>query len=156
MLKEPWKQSKIITWSQLLLDNYQNFLGHELIERKGNPEEQAKALFFAPFAVASHGTEADPIYNYGNKVILDLWERSWDEMIKTPSRLSAEPILREERQKILEKTTTQGYLKNYQCMRISRNGQRYKIEDITIWNLQNSQGNYCGQAATFSNWSVLN
>lgn len=76
-------------------------------------------------------------------------------MIKTPSRLSAEPNLREERQNSLEKTTTQGYLKNYQCVRISRNGKRYKIEDITIWNLQDSQGNYCGQAATFSNWSVL-
>lgn len=156
MLKEPWKQSTIITWSQLLLDNYQNLLGHELIERKGNSEEQAKALFFSPFAVASHGTEADPIYNYGNQVILDLWERNWDEFVQTPSRLSAEPILREERQKILDKTTTQGYLKNYQCVRISRNGQRYKIEDIIIWNLQDDQGKYCGQAATFSNWSVLN
>lgn len=156
MIKEPWKQPKIITWSQIILDNYRNSLGDELIERKGNTEEQAKALFFTPFAVASHGTEADPIYNYGNQVILDLWERSWDEMIKTPSRLSAEPNLREERQNSLDQTTSQGYLKNYQCVRISRTGQRYKIEDITIWNLQDEQGNYCGQAATFSNWSVFN
>ncbi|MGB3404303.1 MAG: MEKHLA domain-containing protein [Microcoleaceae cyanobacterium] len=156
MIKEPWKQPKIITWSQIILDNYRNSLGDELIERKGNTEEQAKALFFTPFAVASHGTEADPIYNYGNQVILDLWERSWDEMIKTPSRLSAEPNLREERQNSLDQTTSQGYLKNYQCVRISRTGQRYKIEDITIWNLEDEQGNYCGQAATFSNWSVLN
>jgi hypothetical protein len=156
MTKEPWKQSEIITWSQLILDNYRNFIADELIERKGSLEEQAKTLFFAPFAVASHGTEADPIYNYGNQVILDLWERSWDEMIKTPSRLSAEPNLREERQNSLDTTTNQGYLKNYQCVRISRNGQRYKIEDITVWNLQDERGNYCGQAATFSNWSMLN
>ncbi len=91
MPEEVWRQPEIIIWSQLLLDSYEKLLGHQLIERKANTEEQAKALFFAPFVVASHGTEADPIYNYGNQVLLDLWERGWDDLTKTPSRLSAEP-----------------------------------------------------------------
>ena len=155
MTKEIWKNQEIINWSQLVLDSYNRLLGHELIERKGTAEEQAQKLFLAPFVVASHGTEADPIYNYGNQLLLDLWERSWDELIKTPSRLSAEPILREERQMILQKSAAQGYLKNYQCVRISRTGKRYKIEDITLWNVLDKQGKYCGQAATFSQWSIL-
>ncbi|NES81244.1 MAG: MEKHLA domain-containing protein [Moorea sp. SIO2B7] len=155
MTKEIWQQPEIITWNQLLLDSYKKLIGHDLIERTGNAEEEAKELFFSPFAVLSHGIEADPIYNYGNQVILDLWERSWDDLIKTPSRLSAEPMLREERQKILEKTTTQGYLKNYQGVRISRTGKQYKIEDVTIWNVLDYQGKYCGQTATFSKWSIL-
>ena len=155
MTKEIWKRPEIINWSQLLLDSYKRLLGHELIEREGAAEEQAKELFLAPFVVASHGTEADPIYNYGNQVILDLWERNWDDLTRTPSRLSAEPILREERQMILEKSATQGYLKHYQCVRISRTGKRYKIEDVTLWNVLNEQGKYCGQAATFSKWFAL-
>ncbi len=155
MPEEVWRQPEVIIWSQLLLDSYEKLLEHQLIERKGNAEEQAKALFFAPFVVVSHGKEADPIFNYGNQVLLDLWERGWDDLTKTPSRLSAEPILREERQRILETTATQGYLENYQCVRISRTGKRYKIEDMTLWNVLDNRDKYCGQAATFSQWSVL-
>jgi hypothetical protein len=155
MNEEVWKQPEIITWSQLLLDSYQKLLGGELIARKGTPQEQAKALFFVPFVVASHGTEADPIYNYGNQVLLDLWERDWQDLLQMPSRLSAEPILQEERQRILEATATQGYLKSYQCVRISRTGKRYKIADVTLWNVLDEQGKYCGQAATFSQWSLI-
>jgi hypothetical protein len=155
MTKEIWKQPEIIAWSQLLLDSYKKLLGGELIERKGTAEDQAKAIFFAPFVVASHGTEADPIHNYGNQVLLELWERDWQDLLKMPSRLSAEPILQEERQRILEATATQGYLKNYQCVRISRTGKRYKIADVTLWNILDEQGKYCGQAATFSQWSLI-
>lgn len=155
MTKEIWKKPEIINWSQLLLDSYKRLLGHELIEREGTAEDQAKKLFLAPFVIVSHGTEADPIYNYGNQVLLDLWERDWDDLTKTPSRLSAEPILRRERQIILEKSAAQGYLENYQCVRISRTGKRYKIEDVTLWNVLDKQGKYCGQAATFSKWSIF-
>lgn len=155
MTEAIWQKPEIITWNQLLLNSYKKLLGSELIERQGTPEAQAKELFFAPFVVASHGREADPIYNYGNQVLLDLWERDWEDLLKMPSRLSAEPILREERQKILEATATQGYFKDYQCMRISRTGKRYQIADITLWNILDEPGNYCGQAATFSQWSLI-
>jgi len=82
MVQEVWQQPEIITWSQLLLDSYEKLLGHQLIERKGNAQAQAQALFFAPLVVASHGTEADPILNYGNQKALDLWEMTWDNFIK--------------------------------------------------------------------------
>ena len=155
MTEAIWQKSEIIAWNQLLLDSHKKLLGSELIPRRGTPEEQAKALFFTPFVVASHGRESDPIYNYGNQVLLDLWERDWEDLLKMPSRLSAEPILQEERQKILEATATQGYLKDYQCLRISRTGKRYKIADVTLWNILDQSGNYCGQAATFSQWDLI-
>lgn len=155
MNQEIWKQPEIVAWSQCLLDSYKNLLGSELIDRTGTFQEQAKALFFAPFVVLSHGTETDPIYNYGNQIALALWERDWTDLLKMPSRLSAEQILQEERQRILEATVTQGYLKDYQCVRISRTGKRYKIADVTLWNVIDSQGKYCGQSATFSQWSFL-
>lgn len=156
MSQEIWQQNNIINWTQILLDSYKKLLGKELIERKGNKIEQSKILFFTPFAVCSHGTEKDPIYNYGNQSGLVLWERSWEELIQTPSRTTTEPLLREERKKLLEETTNQGFITNYQGIRISKTGKKYQINDITIWNLYNKDNQYCGQAATFSDWILLN
>ena len=55
-----------------------------------------------PFVVASHGLQDDPILNYGNQVALDLWEMNWEQFTQTPSRLTAEPVNREERARMLE------------------------------------------------------
>ena len=89
---ERWADPAIIRWNQLLLDSFRRWLGRDLIERKGSPEEQAKTLYQAPFVVVSHGMESDPILNYGNKIALDLWELDWERFIMTPSRLTAEPV----------------------------------------------------------------
>jgi len=153
---EIWQQPEIINWTQILLNSYQQLLGQNLIEPTLSQEEQAKTLFFAPFVVLSHGTQSDPIYNYGNQIALELWERNWDELIKMPSRLSAEKVLREERQTLLDQANSQGFITNYQGIRISKTGKRYKINDVILWNLTDQNNQYCGQAATFSQWNLLN
>ena len=94
MAQEIWKTTKVIDWSQCLLNSYQKLLQRQLIARTNSPEEESERLFLAPFVVASHGIEPDPIYNYGNKVLLELWERDWQQLTSMPSRLSAEEILR--------------------------------------------------------------
>jgi hypothetical protein len=76
---------------QLLLDSFAQLLGRELIPREGSAAEQAEQLFQAPFVVVSHGTEADPILNYGNAAALALWEMSWEAFTQTPSRLTQQP-----------------------------------------------------------------
>lgn len=38
----------------------------------------------------SHGLEVDPVFNYANQCALDLFEMTWEDFIKLPSRLSAE------------------------------------------------------------------
>ena len=86
-----WQQPEVIRWSQILAQNYQQLLGKELFP-SNTPEELAKALFHAPFVIVSHGTQTDPIFNYGNQTALQLWSLSWEELIKTPSRLI--PILK--------------------------------------------------------------
>jgi len=105
--------------------------------------------------VASHGREQDPILNYGNQIALDLWQMNWQDFITTPSRLTAEPINQEERQKILSKVTQDGFIDNYQGVRISSTGRRFAIEKAIIWNLVDGDNRPCGQAATFSHWSFL-
>lgn len=112
-------------------------------------------LFEASFVVVSHGVEPDPILNYGNQTALDLWELSWDQFIKTPSRLTAEPDDRAERERMLTQARAQGYYDGYRGVRISSTGRRFRVEQALIWNVIDSSGNRIGQAATFSRWSSL-
>ena len=150
-----WQQPKIIRWSQILANNYQQLLGQKLLDSDNTTEELSKALFHAPFVVVSHGIEADPIFNYGNQTALQLWSISWNELIRTPSRLSAEPVNRATRAAMLEQAAAKGYIDNYQGIRITTTGKRFAIEQAIIWNLTNELGKKCGQAAAFSNWQWL-
>jgi len=140
---------------QLLLDSFARLLGRELIARAGTADEQAERLFQAPFVVASHGTEADPILNYGNARALALWEMSWEEFTRTPSRLTAEPVHRDERSRLLAQTRQHGYVDDYSGIRISKTGRRFRIERAIVWNLTAADGSHGGQAATFDSWMPL-
>jgi hypothetical protein len=151
-----WQNQEVIKLTQIILNSYQKLLGKDLINRQVSEEEQAKNLFLSPFVVLAHGIQSDPIYTYGNQIALQLWERNGDELRKMPSRLSAEAILREDRQIIIETTQKQGFMANFQGIRISKTGKRYQIKDITLWNLMDEQDQYTGQAATFSQWELLN
>ena len=140
---------------QSLLDSFAQRLGRELIPRDGSPVEQAERLFRAPFVVVSHGTEADPILNYGNAAALALWEMTPEELRRTPSRLTAEPLHRDERARLLERTRRDGYVDDYAGVRISKTGKRFRIEQAIVWNLTDSAGVHSGQAATFGHWTPL-
>ena len=150
-----WMRTQVIDWSQILLDSFYCFLGYQLISRELSKELQSQALFEAPFVVASHGIQEDPILNYGNKMALELWSMTWEEFTQTPSRLTAEPINREERKAMLQQAKQQGYINNYRGVRISSTGTRFLIEKAIVWNLVNSSGHKCGQAATFAHWTML-
>ena len=117
--------------------------------------ELAEKLFSAPFVLVSHGTEADPVLNYGNAAALALWEMSWDEFTRTPSRLTAEAPNREQRARLLAAVTARGYIDDYSGVRISKTGRRFKISSATVWNLLNEAGRPCGQAAMFERWEFL-
>jgi hypothetical protein len=140
---------------QLLLDSFARLLGRELISRSGSIEEQAERLFHAPFVVVSHGIEADPILNYGNAAALALWEMDFATLTQTPSRLTAEPVHRDERARLLERTRRDGYVDDYAGIRISSTGRRFRIEQAVVWNLVDAAGVHRGQAATFDRWTPL-
>jgi hypothetical protein len=156
-----WQQPEIIRWMQIVTDSYQQLLGRNLIDTidvidaTETPEQLSQALFQAPFVLVSHGTQANPIFNYGNQTALQLWSLSWDEFIQTPSAASAETIAREERSVMLQQAKEQGYIENYQGVRISSKGKRFLIKQATLWNLTDESGQKCGQAATFPRWEWL-
>ena len=139
----------------LLLDSYRYWVGRDLVPRDGGPHQQAARLNEAPIVVLSHGTEADPILNYGNRRALELWETDLPTFIETPSRLTAEPVHREERQRLLERVARDGYIDDYSGVRITSTGRRFFIERATVWNMVDATGAYCGQAASFTDWRYL-
>ena len=80
-----------------LIESYRRWTGRDLVDPELSPVGQARALYEAPFVAASHGTEADPVFNYANRAALTLFETTWADFTSMPSRLSAEPVAREER-----------------------------------------------------------
>lgn len=151
----PWSRPEQIEHVRLLLDSFARFLGRDLIPRDASESERARRLFEAPFVVVSHGTQADPILNYGNAAALALWEMDWAALVRTPSRLTAEPVHRDERARLLERTRCDGYVDDYAGIRISRSGRRFRIEQAIVWNLVDGAGMHRGQAATFDHWTPL-
>ncbi len=153
MALQPWMDPAVVQWTQLLLNSYRHWIGKELIERHGQREFEARALFESPLVVVSHGTEADPLLNYGNRTALDLWEMTWEELTNTPSRLTAEPVNRAEREWMLDQARMRGFIDTYRGIRGSASGRRFLVENALIWNVVDGAHRPLGQAATFSRWT---
>jgi len=150
-----WQTDFVITHTKLLARSFRRWTGRDLLPGIFNPAGLARYVFEAPFVLVSHGTENDPVLNYGNQAALALWEMSWEELTRTPSRLTAEEPNREERTKLLEAVTQRGFIDDYSGIRISKTGRRFQISRATVWNLISEKGEPCGQAAMFDEWKFL-
>jgi len=139
-----------------LLCSYKRWTGKDLIPPPLDAESACLTLKTAPFVLVSHGVEEDPILNYGNDLALQLWEMDWKRFTQTPSRLTAEAPNREERARLLDQVSRFGYIEDYSGVRISASGRRFIIEKAVVWNVMDESEKYCGQAATFSQWTPLN
>jgi PAS domain-containing protein len=106
----------------------------------------------APFVVLAHDTGVDPRFIYANTAAQACFGYDWDEFMTLPSRLSAEPDLREERQAALEKVARDGFIADYGGIRIAKSGRRFRISGAVVWQLIDGDGVLHGQAATFSGW----
>ncbi|NWG87297.1 MAG: MEKHLA domain-containing protein [Hydrogenophilaceae bacterium] len=138
-----------------LIKCYRHWTGRDLIAPGLPPGESARALYEAPFVVLSHDTAADPSFTYANLSAQRLFEMPWAEIVGLPSRLSAEPLVREERERLLKRVAGQGFIDDYSGIRIAKSGLRFSIHRATVWNLFDEQGHPAGQAACFSDWRPL-
>jgi hypothetical protein len=135
---------------RLMVASYLRLTGKPLIDDAPQDITMLRdAIWNAPRAIVAHGTEADPIFFYGNRMALQLFEMSFEEFARLPSRLSAEPLAQEAREKLLDKVTQQGYVDGYSGMRIASSGRHFMIADTTVWNLVDEHGVQHGQAAVF-------
>ncbi|HYE37594.1 MEKHLA domain-containing protein [Methylocaldum sp.] len=139
----------------ILRNSYRHWTKRELVDPRMNDCEAARYLFSAPFVVLSHDTAKDPVFNYANQTAMTLFGMNWEELTAFPSRLSSEREDREERRRLLAEVTARGYIDDYRGIRIARHGRRFLIEHTTIWNLLDTRGVYCGQAASFAEWKFL-
>ena len=150
-----WQRDAVITQTSCLAISFKHWTGRELMPDAGNASARAELIFHAPFVLVAHGTEADPVLNYGNQSALALWEMSWDELTRTPSRLTAESPQREERARLLATVAARGFIDDYSGVRITKSGRRFRIARATVWNLLTNAGKPCGQAAMFNEWEYL-
>jgi hypothetical protein len=135
-----------------LLRSYYELTGRHLIEKTADLATMAKRVYEAPFFIASHGLEADPVLDYGNRCALELFAMNWHEFTQTPSRLTAEEPNQAERERLLTSVTEKGFIDDYSGVRITADGRRFRIHQATVWNVHDDTGKKIGQAATFSEW----
>ena len=150
-----WKRPAVVVHTTCLVSSLKRWTGRDLVSGVEDPLDLARRIYLAPFVVVSHGTERDPLLNYGNAAALKLWEMGWDQLLGTPSRFTAEAPDRKERARLLEAVTRHGYIDDYSGVRISSTGRRFRISGATVWNLVTSSGHPCGQAAMFHQWEPL-
>lgn len=140
---------------KILRESLRHWLGQDLVEPALDNREAAEFLYNAPFALLSHDSGADPLFNYANKIAQQLFAMNWSRMNQTYSRCCVEPGNQEERDRLLRKVSSRGYVDQYQGVRISGSGRRFLISNAMVWNLIGPDGNFYGQAAKFGQWETL-
>jgi hypothetical protein len=145
----------LVEHAHRLISSYRHWTGCDLVDSGLSLAEQARVLYEAPFVVASHGAEDDPVFNYGNRAALALFEAGWNDFTRLPSRLSAEPVARAERAQLLARVNRHGFIDDYRGVRISTQGRRFQIDRATVWNVLDAQQALVGQAVMFRNWEYL-
>jgi hypothetical protein len=134
----------------LIAESHLRLTGRRLVD-----ENTADALWALPAVIVAHDTAPDPIFFFGNRRALALFETAPENFTAMPSRLSAEAELREERARLMARVTRDGFIDDYSGIRISATGQRFRIHRATVWNLVDAAGHLHGQAAIFSDWTML-
>jgi len=146
--REPGTAARIA----LVAASHVRLTGRELVPAGG---DLVGALWEAPAVILAHGTEADPLFFFANRAALVRFDCAVEGLVGRPSRFSAEAPVREERQALLDRVKRDGFIADYAGVRISATGQRFRIEQATVWNLVDEAGALHGQAATFSRWVEL-
>ena len=137
----------------LIIDSHRRVVGRPLADAALDLAAQMDWLDTdAPFGLLAHDTWADPRFVYANLAALSCFEYPEDELIGLPSRLTAEPPDRDERQRLLEDVARDGFVENYRGLRISKSNRRFWIEEATVWMLVDHDGRNHGQAAIFRRW----
>jgi hypothetical protein len=157
-----WYEDEMIEHSKYIVQTYFDLKGIELVPLSlfdRDPEAAAKELFYMPDRVVlSHGIQCDddgPILNYGNSAALRLWKGTWEQLTSLPSKYTADADVRRNREEDMKKVTKYGYLDNYDGVRIAFDKTKFRISNVTIWNMNIDNNRRIGQAATFSRWEYL-
>lgn len=148
-------QDFLLRHTAILCASYARLTGGFLLAPELPPQQRVAVLDAAPFAVVSHDTRPDPIFNYANTSALRLFEMDWEQFTRLPSRFSAEALEQSAREALLARVSRNGYVDDYSGVRISASGRRFMVHNATVWNLFDESGEYYGQAALLKEWDYL-
>jgi PAS domain-containing protein len=156
-MPEPYLLPAVVERNRLMAASFLRLVGRPLVAeaRTLTAEAMAKFLYDAPFVLLAHTDAPDPVFCYANRRAQELFGYGWDEFTRLPSRLSAELVSQGERQRLLDQARSKGYVDTCQGIRIARDGRRFRIENVTIWDVLDDHGNFVGQAAVFDRWTEL-
>ena len=82
------------------------------------------------WVLISHNNLSDPIFTYGNEAGLQQFEMEWDDFTSIPSRFSAEPMERQERDALLESVRIHGFSESPNNIRVTKNKERFQIKSL--------------------------
>lgn len=150
----PWMTSTVLAHLDALLTSHARLLGRELI-LPGPLTERARSLWQSPTVVVTHGVGPDPLFVFGNRAALDLWVIGWADFTSMRSRDSAELSSQPERDRLLRDVEANGYTTSYSGIRRTLTGRRFRIENVTVWEVKDTTGRRLGQAACFDTWTFL-
>ena len=113
------------------------------------------------FGILSHGLQEDPVYNYGNRASLELFEQGLEMLCQTPSRYSTVPSLMDNRGRLIKQIEQVGHGTIPNAVRISAKGKMFVMQTIWVWNVyafdsehNNGRGRRIGLAALYDRSQV--
>lgn len=155
-MSDPWLSDEVVQRCGWLAAGFRRWTGREILSDLAHqPIDLARSLYDAPQVIVAHGTQTDPIFWFANRTAQRLWEVDWPMFIRMPSRQSVEAGEHDNRERLLARAQADGYVDDYQGVRISASGRRFRIQNVVLWNLRNEQDQPAGQAATFADWTFL-
>ena len=109
-MPEPYLLPAVIEHNRLMAASFLRLLRRPLTAEAAalTPEALAKFLYDAPFILLAHTDAPDPVFCYANRRAQELFGYGWEEFTRLPSRLSAEPVSQEERQRLLDQARRKG------------------------------------------------
>lgn len=150
-----WESPAISTLLRRIVASHRRWTGRELAGLSATAPDLASQAFSAPLVLLAHDGGGDPRFTYANRMAQELWELDWAAFVGMPSRLSAEPEQVADRQRLLDRARSHGFIDDYSGIRRSRSGRRFRIEAVTLWNVLGEDDAVIGQAAAFDRWTPL-
>lgn len=154
-MSAPWESDAVATLLRRIVASHRHWTGHDVAGIAADAPDIASRAFAAPLVLLAHDGGADPRFTYANRMAQELWELDWATFVGMPSRLSAEADQTADRQRLLDRAREHGFIDDYQGIRRSRTGRRFRIEGVLLWNVLDEAGARVGQAAAFSRWTPL-
>lgn len=154
-MSDPWLTPDSASLVERFVASHRQLTGRDIPGLSSHESDLAAKAYNAPIVLLAHDGAADPRFTYANRQAQALWEMPWERFVGMPSRLSAEPEAVADRQRLLDRARERGFIDDYNGIRRSSTGKRFRIQDVTLWNILDAGGQRIGQAAWFATWTPI-